>query len=342
MLSDKIEEATKQSPFLVKDELLNKRVQEMVCQIAGNYCSDIRVYILRNPNFNAAMFPNGMMHIWTGLLLRVENEAQLAAVIGHEIAHFLKSHSIKQQKSAKSKTSAVAWVSLISSAAEAGYVGDIFSLGVLASVMSYSRSHESEADAFGIKLMADAGYDPRQASLVWDYIERENEHSENPRKRSVFLASHPSPKNRKKTLENLAAALPTKTYLSGDKNYHLLLEEHYPELITAELEKRLYSHNEFLLQHLKSRKIDSIPLDYYWGIFYKNRGGDGDRQLAMKHFQKAIDKGNAPPEAYRELGYISLKDKKMSSAKKFFNQYLELLSDAPDKEMIEFYLNMDG
>lgn len=166
MASAKIEEATQRSPFLVKDEALNKRINEMVCEIAGSYCKDFRVYILRNPHFNASMFPNGMMHIWTGLLLRVDNEAQLAAVIGHEIAHYLKNHSMSRWKSVKSQSGAAVWVSMVTAGAGVGYIGDIFTLGVMASIMSYSRENESEADAYGLKLLAEAGYDPTQASLV--------------------------------------------------------------------------------------------------------------------------------------------------------------------------------
>lgn len=342
MSSDDVEEATKQSPFLVKDRLINLKVKEMVCQIAGDYCGDIRVYILRNPQFNATMFPNGMMHIWTGLLLRVENEAQLAAVIGHEIGHYLRNHSLTRWKSIKSQTGAAAWVSLISMGAGVGFVGDIFSLGVLASIMAYSREHESEADAYGLKLLADAGYDPNQASLVWAYVERENENAKNPRQGSIFTDSHPSPENRKEVLESLADSLPASStpYKVGAKEYNHLLEEYYPELISAELSKQLPGRTETLLEHLAQRNIGTLPINYYWGIFYKNRQEEGDVELAKSYFRKAIEDNNSPAEVYRDLGYILLKEKDLSSAKTLFNNYLERSPNASDKEMIEFYLNM--
>lgn len=200
MVSDSYEEATKNSPFLIRDEQINQYVRNMVCRIAGEYCPDIRVYILRNAQFNASMFPNGMMHLWTGLLLRVQNEAQLAAIIGHEIAHFLRNHSMQRWQSTRAQAGAAAWVSLISAGAGAGFVGDIFTLGVLANIMSYSRSHESEADAYGIKLLSDAGYDPKQASLVWDYIIREESNAEYRHKGNIFVNSHPSAEGRKKRI----------------------------------------------------------------------------------------------------------------------------------------------
>ena len=55
------------------------------------------------PQFNAMMAPNGMMLVWSGLLLRVENEAQLAAILGHELGHYLERHSVEQLRAAKDR-----------------------------------------------------------------------------------------------------------------------------------------------------------------------------------------------------------------------------------------------
>lgn len=343
MASAKIEEATKRSPFLVKDEVLNKRINDMVCEIAGSYCKDFRVYILRNPHFNASMFPNGMMHIWTGLLLRVDNEAQLAAVIGHEIAHYLKNHSMGRWRSLKSQTGAAVWVSMVTSGAGVGIVGDIFTLGVIAGIMSYSRENESEADAYGLKLLAEAGYDPNQASLVWEYIDQENKSAKYPHKNNVFSSSHPSPINRKHELSELCKDLPEATtpYRLGDKELQGLLKHQYPQLMDAEINKRLYGRTETLLKKVESRNLETLSIDYYWSNFYRARNAEGDKKLAKEHLEKAVEATNSPPEAYRDFAYIHLKNKNIESAKYGFKRYLELLPNATDKEMIEFYLNRD-
>ena len=78
---DEAEFSLQRSPLRIHDPALNAYVKKMVCDLAGEYCKDIRVYIIRRPYFNASMAPNGVMQIWTGALLRSENEAQIAAAL---------------------------------------------------------------------------------------------------------------------------------------------------------------------------------------------------------------------------------------------------------------------
>jgi predicted Zn-dependent protease len=85
---EKLESDMRASNLLLRENELNSYVNDLACKISADYCSDMRVYVLRTPYFNAAMAPNGMMMIWSGLLLRCRNEAQLASVIGHEMGHF--------------------------------------------------------------------------------------------------------------------------------------------------------------------------------------------------------------------------------------------------------------
>src|SRR5512137_192826 len=68
------EAALAKSPLLVRDPALNDYVKGAMCRVAGPYCADVRVYLVRNSGFNASMAPNGMMQVWTGLLVRVTSE----------------------------------------------------------------------------------------------------------------------------------------------------------------------------------------------------------------------------------------------------------------------------
>ena len=76
------------SPYTIKDKELNDYVKKVFCKLQPDYCQKIRIYITRIPAFNATMAGNGLMEIWSGALLHLENEAQLAAVIGHEFGHY--------------------------------------------------------------------------------------------------------------------------------------------------------------------------------------------------------------------------------------------------------------
>src|SRR6185312_709398 len=103
---DREEHRLQQSAFVIRDKALHDYVAGVVCKLAGEHCPDIRVYIVQTPLFNASMAPNGMMQVWSGLLLRMTSEAQLAAVLGHEIGHYLARHSIERLRDAKSKSAA--------------------------------------------------------------------------------------------------------------------------------------------------------------------------------------------------------------------------------------------
>ena len=84
------------SPMRVRDPALNQYVHDVACKASAGYCQDLRIYIMNVPAFNASMAPNGMMIVWTGALLRMRNEAELAFVTGHEIGHFRAQHTLHQ------------------------------------------------------------------------------------------------------------------------------------------------------------------------------------------------------------------------------------------------------
>ncbi|MEO6171651.1 MAG: hypothetical protein ABIP02_00895, partial [Arenimonas sp.] len=74
---DRQEEYLKKSPLLVRDPALNEYVKKVACKVTGDYCKDLRIYILDVPFFNASMAPNGVLIIWTGAFLRMQNESDL-------------------------------------------------------------------------------------------------------------------------------------------------------------------------------------------------------------------------------------------------------------------------
>ena len=87
------------------------------------------------------MAPNGMLQIWSGLLLRVENEAQLAAVLGHEIGHYLQRHTLDHLRDAKSRCAFATFMAAF------GVVGLVGQMATLASAFTFTRDQEREADA---------------------------------------------------------------------------------------------------------------------------------------------------------------------------------------------------
>ena len=95
------------------------------------------------------MAPNGMMQVWSGLLLRVENEAQLASILGHEMGHYVERHSLERWEQAKASLTLGQVAGIGLALAGAGGLSALPNLIALASIFAYNREQEREADEFG-------------------------------------------------------------------------------------------------------------------------------------------------------------------------------------------------
>jgi predicted Zn-dependent protease len=126
-----------------------------------------RFHVLRDPQPNAFALPDGQVYVNTGLLAILENEAQLAAILAHEVQHAAGHHGLRTYRSVKRKMI----TSMVLGPLTLG-VGDIF---LALSVMGYSRDLEEEADALGARRMLEAGYDPRQMARTFELLDRDPE-----------------------------------------------------------------------------------------------------------------------------------------------------------------------
>ena len=128
MTMDRIEEKIRTSGRLVRDPELNAYAKAVLCKLAPEHCPDIRLYVVQAPAFNASMAPNGTMNIWTGMLLRADNEAQLAFILGHELGHYLRRHSLRAWRDARAKSDAFVFFQLAMAAAGYGFVNQYAAL----------------------------------------------------------------------------------------------------------------------------------------------------------------------------------------------------------------------
>lgn len=138
---------------------------------------------------NAFALPGGQVFITMALLSKLETEGQLAGVLGHEVGHVLARHSaehIAKDQLTQGLTGAFAMGAGSMSAAQIGQV-----VGQM-TMMKYGRDDELEADSLGLRLMAEAGYDPRAMIRVMQILEKASGGSRQPE----FQSSHPSPPHR--------------------------------------------------------------------------------------------------------------------------------------------------
>ena len=170
-----------------------QRVAKRIEAVAARDKPDFtwRVTLLRKKVANAYCLPGGKIVVYTGILPLTENDAGLATVLGHEVAHATAEHVAERIE--REHLTGVAAAILAGGVAftPAQYVRVLALLDAGAS-LPFSRSQESEADHIGLVYMARAGYDPHQAVAFWKRMLRASKGKEPPE----FLSDHPSDAHR--------------------------------------------------------------------------------------------------------------------------------------------------
>ena len=318
---------------------LNTYVRDIVCKLAGPYCPDIRVYVVQTPHFNAMMFPNGAMQVWTGLILRAQNEAQLAYILGHELGHYLRRHTLQRWRDARSKTNFLAFFQVVAAAAGFGFVGNLAVLIALGSVYKFSRDNEREADQLGFELMVKAGYDPWEASKIWEALVKEREAAEDP-ERLIFFSTHPSTEERIETLNDLAqkAVADGGSAVVGRERFLAATLPLRVIFLRDELRRREFVRSQVVLDQLFKSGVGLGELHFFQGELYRLRGEEGDENKAIAAYQKALEFDDVPSEVDRALGLLFFRAGEKEKARESFERYLQKRTDAEDREMIRAYL----
>ena len=164
------------------------------------------IKVIDSDEVNAFALPGGFFYVNKGLLLAADNEAELAGVMAHEIAHVAARHAVENQ----AKASLLEYAALGASIFLGGIPGMIYQntagIGLLGIFMKFSRSAEEEADKLGVQYMYAAGYDPGAMATMFEKLEAKNK--KKPGFISRAFASHPAPPDRRAAALALAARFP--------------------------------------------------------------------------------------------------------------------------------------
>jgi beta-barrel assembly-enhancing protease len=185
-------------------EYVNRVGQNIVLHSDANVPFTIKV--IDSDEVNAFALPGGFFYVNKGLLLAADNEAELAGVMAHEIAHVAARHAVENQ----TKASLLEYLAIGGSIFLGGIPGMIYQntagLGLLGLFMKFSRSAEEEADKLGVQYLYAAGYDPGAMATMFEKLEAKN------KKKPGFIArafsTHPAPPDRRAASLALAARFP--------------------------------------------------------------------------------------------------------------------------------------
>ena len=157
-------------------------------------------HVVDDASVNAFALPGGFIYVTRGLMGTINDEAELATVVGHEIGHVTNRHSVQQISKAQLAQLGLGIGSILSS--DIARFGQLASAGLSVLFLKYSRDAENQADQAGFRYALKQGYDVREMSKVFETLDRLSQASGGG-KLPEWLATHPNPGNRIEHIEKM-------------------------------------------------------------------------------------------------------------------------------------------
>ncbi len=371
MLVERHEQELRTSSRIIEDQSLSDYLHELTCRTVGELCDRIRVYAIRAPGLNAFMMPNGAMFVQSGLLLRVEDDAELAAVLAHEVSHFQRRHSIESLRRWRKTSSAFAVLGTLVAAAGtvAAASSDVYEDAVRAGTMTetallmlqtagiiatfqlvaYDREQEKQADLDGIELMRQHNMDVRGAPRLWQKVIREQAAGGNQSGFSL-LATHPAPEERLAYLSQLGSSMNVPKSMSAPSSAiastgaREIVDQYREQWLLDELAVQHPSQFSAIAAAQAQMGFDpalSLYLSAKSWIAHANkvRRSKRKRTQALQEAVAAFEagdriEGGMQAEAYRDWGKVDMELDNPTSAREKLERYLNKSPDVWDAEFI--------
>lgn len=219
----------RRSASQVKDPLVFDYMSAIIYQLvpyAPLQSRNLTLALIDSPDINAFAVPGNVVGVNGGLFLHAETEQQFASVLAHELAHLSQRHfarRLEQQEVSAPLTIAGMLAGIVLSAVTQSDLGIAAIAGTQAmavqNMLSYSRSHEQEADRIGLEILADAGMNPRGMPEMFEIMMKENRLQGN--QVPEYLSTHPLTQNRVSDTRSRAEQYSQRNY-NDSLEYHLI------------------------------------------------------------------------------------------------------------------------
>ncbi len=208
-----VEETSRQLPLLPDSSPIAQYVQQLGLQLAAHAPGDawpFNFHVVNAKEINAFALPGGTIYVNLGTIQATDNEAELAGVLAHEIAHVVQRHGTRaasKELAAQVPLALIAGMLGKNTGSQAAAMG--ISFGVGSYFLKNSRQSESEADLLGADIMYDAGFDPHALAEFFAKLQDEAGRGSD---LDQFFSDHPDPGNRVDAVNREAATLAAKSY----------------------------------------------------------------------------------------------------------------------------------
>jgi predicted Zn-dependent protease len=308
--------------------------------------------LVADPSLNAFALPDGTVVVHSGLVAALENEAQLAAVLGHEIAHATHRHGYKGYKEQQGKKKWFGLGSLVAGivvgtqtdSAAAGLITSAGSqLALNAAINGHGRKLEDEADVVGLYYMVQGGYDYMEAPEVWRVFSRYVK--DQSKVENWFFSDHSTQEARVKNLTKAINAdyrgsVPRDKLRVGEEEHQQAVARLTQQNAMANMQKKEYAQAARSLQSAVSRNPDNAMAHYNLGRVMWAQGGAQNAQQVLEHYVTAVQLDPNLAAPWRDIGVVFYELRDMNRAALAFENYLKLAPDAPEAPKIRVFLQV--
>lgn len=344
--ADKMHQDLDSKGYILHDPDLQayiERIKDKVVPISAYEKLPIDVFILNDSDVNAFAIPNGNIYLYSGLISKLENEAQLAFLIGHEAAHVIQRHSINKYKSTKNK------MKFANTIVIAPY-GGIVSLGTISNILYHSRADEEEADSLGITYARNAGYDVTSFKGLFKRLKL----GRPSRNKSSVWSTHPTLDRRIKFVEQYISEHEPQEGIVNHDDFDMFRHKVVKESISAYLIRKQYltalDNIDQELEHdvnLYQAKLHFLKGEVYRGMAknpervakeYSFLNDKRNNEKLIKQFQgkeqtyvenakssynEALKLNTNLTVTYRGLGMLAYQQQDYTNALKYLKTYLK-------------------
>ena len=309
-----------------------------------------RVAVFKDPTLNAFAMPNGKIYIHTGLLSRVENESQLAMILGHEMTHVTNRHALMFNRDAQNKQ---IWFSALAIAASLGVavatghqqnkgnnvsaevlrttsnllLGLGLQLAYIAAVNGFGRDLERDADREGMDRMVKAGYDPREAPRVFALLK--DDYGDGGKLENFFFGNHPRLDERIANTEELlkvkyAGFTPPTNLAEANEDFAMRTRTVVRENAALDIRAGRFKLAKAQLDRVLALAPKDPTTHLYYGDLYRLQAQRArnpfDKPMlvaqALQAYEESAALDSTFPDPFRQMGFLYYQSKQPEKPKK--------------------------
>ncbi len=327
---DRLDKTLRHRGMVFDDAATQAYLQSIMDRLFPEFAGTIKVYVGNSSQLNAFALPNGSVYINLGLLVRMQNEAQLAMVLGHEAAHFIEQHSLRMRGSADSAAVASTAITVLTGIP---FSGQLIAAGAMS---GYSQGFERAADRLGFTRLVGSGYAPAEAAGVFRIMREEVIALDIDQ--PFLYSSHPKLSERVDTLEAMAATSPVADGRTGRQAFEAAILPLRAQLLKMYLREHDHERLILVLEDPERRQRYPAYAGYFLGEAYRLRDDEGDTDRARAVYAASIHEAPTFAGNYRALGLLAMKRGDNAQAIDYLQRYRTLAPDAGDAVFVDSYL----